>query len=186
MYGKVYPNARTITDAQYAAIAVPEILGFDWGADFAEADPDVCIGVKIAGKEIYLREYYYSNSGSDEDIADAIISAKIPAGTRGVYDPATAGDIRARKIASHLISKAGLKLRLFPASKGSIMSGIRAMSDYTLCITQESKNIQYEQEHYAYGVDDAHGSIAPVDRDNHAMDALRYVFDAWALSGGRL
>lgn len=65
-----------------------------------------------------------------------------------------------------------------PASKvpGSIIDGIELLSDLTVYYTDDSPNIEHEQENYSYKVDRYGVTLEePEDVDNHHMDPARYV-----------
>jgi phage terminase large subunit len=75
-----------------------------------------------------------------------------------------------------------------PCSKGrnSVMDGITFVKSKRLNITRRSTNILREQSGYRWVLDRS-GKIqdAPIDYDDHAMDAIRYAcVDGYAHRGG--
>ena len=66
----------------------------------------------------------------------------------------------------------GLRFRFVPAQKPPLMYSIREMKDYTLKITETSLNVRFEQQNYNFINKD--GILQPADKNNHAMDAMRY------------
>ncbi len=173
--GLCFPNVEACQISDYTQCAEREILAADWG-QVTGGDPDVIVGMKIDDerKRIYVREIYYSNEGSDADIAEVLKAISF---TRQpfIFETATGGANRVANI--HSLN--GLRYHFMPAvkGKGSVMVGIRNLQEYKLLITVDSINILMEQQNYKYVLD---GDILkPVDKWNHAFDALRYGFDAW-------
>jgi phage terminase large subunit len=69
-------------------------------------------------------------------------------------------------------------LWVVPSVKGadSINAGIDTIRRYTINVTRRSRNIIKEMGIYKYKVDrDGKTTNAPIDKFNHAMDAMRYV-----------
>ena len=65
-----------------------------------------------------------------------------------------------------------------PAVKGkdSIVHGIQILKRYNLHVTENSLNVRSELRKYKWMVDRTGRSLnKPVDKFNHAMDAIRYV-----------
>ena len=175
--GLIYKNYDIISDADYDALLIPEILGADWGQVLSTADPDCVVGFKITDSAIYMKEYYYANDGKDSDIANALKAVNFK-NNYFVYETATAGEVRVKNI----YNESGLKFRFIPATKGkgSIIIGIRNIDNLNrkLTITETSKNIQYERANYKWVVNN--GMMMPSDKFNHTLDTLRYVFDFWS------
>ena len=172
--GLIFKNYDICTDDDYDKLQVPEILGADWGQILSTADPDCVIGCKITNSAIYVKEYYYANDGSDADIANALNSVKFN-NNYFVYETATAGEKRILNI----YNESGLKFRHVPATKGkgSVIIGIRNIDNVNrkIIITETSKNVQYERENYKWII--KNGLMMPTDKYNHALDAMRYIFD---------
>ena len=172
--GLIYKNNDICTDAEYDAILAPEILGADWGQVLSTADPDVVIGVKITNSKIFIREYYYANDGKDADIANALKSVDFK-DNYFVYETATAGEQRVKKI----YNESGLRFRFVPATKGkgSVIIGIRNIDNVNrqIVATNTSYNVINELRNYKWIT--RNGMMQPSDNYNHALDALRYIYD---------
>ena len=165
--GLCFPNFEIISEADYFALEQKEILCSDWGQSGATADPDVVVGLKIFGNKIYIHEYFYNNSSTDEEIF-TVLSNKVPKCSQFfVYETATQGLSRINNLYAM-----GLRFRFVPAQKPPLMYSIRELKDYTLAITDTSLNVRFEQQNYNFINKD--GILQPADKNNHAMDAMRY------------
>ena len=167
--GLCFPNAEYITEKDYFDLQATEILCSDWGQSGANADPDVVLGLKIFGNDIYVHEYFYDNASTDKDIYE-VLNAKVPKKSQFfVYETATSGVSRINNLYAM-----GLRFRFVPAQKPPLMYSIREMKDFRLMITETSLNVRFEQQNYNYI--NRGGILQPADKNNHAMDAMRYGF----------
>ena len=69
-------------------------------------------------------------------------------------------------------------LNAWPAEKGkdSINNGIDILRRFELFVTKDSINLLKEFRNYKWALDkNGNNTGKPVDRFNHAMDAIRYV-----------
>ena len=165
--GLCFPNAEYIPEKEYFDFEATEILCSDWGQSGATADPDVVIGIKIFGNKILIHEYFYDNSSTDNDIYQ-VLDKSVPKKSQFfVYETATQGLSRINNLYAM-----GLRFRFVPAQKPPLMYSIREMKDYTLCITDTSLNVRFEQQNYNFI--NVKGILQPADKNNHALDALRY------------
>ena len=167
--GLCFPNAEYITEKDYFDLQATEVLCSDWGQSGANADPDVVLGLKIFGNDIYVHEYFYDNASTDKDIYE-VLNAKVPKNSQFfVYETATSGVSRINNLYA-----IGLRFRFVPAQKPPLMYSIREMKDFRLMITETSLNVKFEQQNYNYI--NRGGILQPADKNNHAMDAMRYGF----------
>jgi phage terminase large subunit len=74
------------------------------------------------------------------------------------------------------LRRMGLKIIEAKKPNGSVQFGIDLLRRYRIHVTQGSKNIIRELESYKYKTD-KFGEITnePLDANNHALDAARYV-----------
>ena len=88
------------------------------------------------------------------------------------------------------IRNSGIRGHIFPAKKGadSIRAGIDLLRKHELLVTQRSLDLVRELRNYRWREDPVTGQPlnVPVDKDNHALDAARYVALNRLSSGGRL
>ena len=168
--GLIFPNFKIITTREYFDIMATEIVGNDWGNVDTRRDPDVFVGTKRCGGCLFLHEYIYDNNISDYEIAQTL-DQSFESGTEIVFETSTAGLKRAQTI--HRLSNVGFNWRKCQKGKGSVLAGIRNLSQYkTIYITDTSANVIREFENYSWIENE--GVLIPQDKFNHAIDAIRY------------
>lgn len=72
--------------------------------------------------------------------------------------------------------RAGWSVKGVNKKQDSVRAGIKGLQGYNLNITKRSVNLKIEFEKYKWKEDPATGLPlpVPVDKDNHACDAIRY------------
>lgn len=161
--GLVYPEWSTYEDE-------PE--GFDWvnvGLDFGFTnDPTACVQIKKVENNLYFKQLIYETGLVNQDIKDRL-EGKISKDAYLVCDSAQPQSI------AELVM---LDLTAIRCTKGagSILSGINTVKGHNLFVHKDSKDIINELEAYKYKKDNSTGIMLnnPQDKDNHAMDAIRY------------
>ena len=158
--GAVYQN-WTIGD--YVHVDGCEILGLDFG--FSK-DPDALVRVSVdkRNKIIYIKEELYSN-GLSEDKLGYILKEK--AGNQLI-----AADSAEDRLISDL--KAKYKVKIFPVKKPKIVESIKQLQEYKFIVDPNSLNVQKELNAYIWI--DGKDKTMPLDKNNHALDALRYSY----------
>lgn len=137
------------------------VFGQDYGWS-----PDVTTlikcGVNAYRKEIYLHECFYKNGMETAEITRENLKYAGP-------DNLIVGDSADPRI----INEISKYCNIVPAQKGpdSLTAGIQVLQDYKLLITRESENLAKELRNYVW---DDNKRDKPVDRYNHAIDAIRY------------
>lgn len=185
--GLCFPSSDIITAAQYETVRAPEFLGIDWGIVKNVGDPDAVVAVKVVDDDIYIREVYCSNSGTDGDIAYAINRWRercVDGRPIAFYEYASFGEERIRSV---ITAGARRDIDYRKAVKHQVMTDLINMSRITLHITEESVNVRLEQQNYKYV--ESHGQLVAGDRYNHAMDAMRYAwngYNEWRYRNGGL
>lgn len=133
-------------------------------------DPTACIAVYKLNGELYIDELVYQTGLTNEDIYKKLIGLGINIKNQIIADSAEPKSIEELK---------RLGLNLIPASKGadSILASIDILKRYKLNVTNRSVNLRKELQNYSWQIDKATGKSMnrPIDRYNHAIDALRYV-----------
>jgi len=147
-----------------------ESLPYCYGQDFGfSVDPTTLVRVAVDArrKRIYADEEYY---GSDRlgtaEVAALDRSRLLRDGDLIVADsaePRLIADLRAE----------GLNIVPCRKGPGSVSAALLRMADHTIVATPRSRNLKRELRGYVWN--DRRAGI-PVDRDNHAIDALRYAF----------
>jgi len=141
--------------------------GLDWGFN----DPLACIKIWVAGNDLYAREIIYASG--IEKMEDIIMMLKDQQDLREHKTYLVCDTNEPRSILT--LQREGL-----PAMKakktGGILDGIRKVNSYRIHVHKDSKNIQNEFNNYKFKVDSKTETIidVPVDKDNHACDAIRY------------
>jgi len=145
-----------------------KLLGY--GADFGYNDPNTLVAVYQNGDELYLKELVYSRGTTIQDFIEKISQSNIDK-TDTIWcdssQPQSIEEMRRNKINAK------------PVNKKSILHGIDLMKRYRVFIHDGSKNILNEFQSYKWKSDkDGNLLDAPEDKDNHAIDAIRYVVES--------
>lgn len=160
--------------------------GLDWGFS---ADPTALVECAIWNRRLYVRELIYEKG--------LVISPDptLP-GTRsligilrdlGIKKNDTIVADSARPDLNSALRNAGYSV--FDAYKpgGSIENGVNLMNQRKWCVTERSKNVLFELENWTWAKDRYGNTLRkPVDKHNHAMDAVRYWLTTFVSSGNVL
>jgi len=151
-----------------------------YGMDFGFSnDPTALVRVGMSGGELYVDELIYSRGLTNPDIckwmsqlgitrADEIIADNQP---KCIYE----------------IKQEGYNIK--PTFKGadSVLAGIDILKRYPMKITKRSVNLIRELKNYKWKEDAAGKPVnMPIDRFNHAIDAIRYACMGRLFMGNRL
>lgn len=167
-YGKVF---GLIFDNYNIVDAIPQDANFiAYGQDFGFTnDPSALIGVWMQDGELWIKELIYQRGLTNQDLASKYNDLGIKQWEYIVADSAEPKSIQ------ELIN---LQFSVYPAEKGadSIKNSIDILKRYKLNITNDSTNLIKELRTYKWMLDKTGNSInKPIDYNNHAIDALRYV-----------
>lgn len=139
-----------------------------YGMDFGYSnDPTSVVECLINGNDLYITELLYETGLLNTDIADRLryldVNNYIVADSA---DPKSIDDLRS------------MGLSVISAIKGadSIRYGIAKINSYNLFIHENSSNLINELYNYSYTTDKKTGNSLniPIDKFNHAIDAIRY------------
>lgn len=169
--------------SEYYALQVPEYYYSDWGA----VDPWAVGACKYYDGGLYFRELNYTSENEMRSAMSATERAQIDGDEEGIVsykfkqfgipfggyiacDPNRPTKIKALRAHGWDYAFAA------PKPPGSIIDGIDLLNDLQVHYTDDSKNIEYEQENYSRKTDRS-GVILdePEDVDNHHMDGARYI-----------
>lgn len=137
-----------------------------YGADYGYRDPTALLKVKMVDDSLFITELLYEPLLSGAEVVKKV-SELVPKNATLICDsarPEITADIR----------KNGIKA--IPAKKGpgSILEGIQMVKGYKLFI--KGKNLEEELNNYSWEENlDGSFSERPLDKNNHLLDALRYV-----------
>jgi phage terminase large subunit len=187
--GRIY-NWHPIANEDYAKINKEEIIGNDWG----KVDPWAIAGLKYHDGNLYVDEKHYESEneiersipqaqlqairgsetvGSDGERHDGLVSWRFKQLGIGYNQKIVCDNNRPNKIRS--LRHAGWEYAVAVGGKSDLDDRIGILSGLNIFYTQRSKNIEYEQENYAYDKD-KFGQLleSPIDQDNHLIDGIAY------------
>jgi len=138
----------------------PSVFGQDFGFS---ADPTTLVETSIdkANKKIYVKLHYYKQALTTSQIAE--LNKRFAGSSLIVADSAE----------PRLISELSVSNNIVPTIKGqgSVTYGIALLQDFDLIIDEGSTDLIKELNNYCWL---EKKSSTPVDKYNHAIDALRY------------
>jgi len=148
---------------------VVETLG---GVDFGYRNPTAIVTVKKDMENIYyVSNEWYRTEQTEEQVVDAVASMKF---NKVFPDPENQSAISA-------MAKKGINLRDVKKGKNSIVNGIQNVRDAfkanRLFIHKSCINLIQELESYAYPdwSPEKNATELPIGKNDHLLDALRYV-----------
>ena len=165
LQGVVFDDWQQVDGIDFAGDKLVAI-GLDWGYT---NDPTAVVAVYKRGSAILLHELLYQNGLTNQDIADHLRKLGI-----GRSWPIIADSAEPKSIEE--VHRLGFNIH--PATKGadSIRNSIDILKRQPLLVTRESTNLIKELRNYTWDTDRTGASLGvPIDRYNHAIDALRYV-----------
>ena len=132
-------------------------------------DPTAILRVTLQGGELWIEELAYQVGMLNKDIADVLINA---GATR--LDNIVADSAEPKSIAE-INALSGLNIKATSKGQGSIVAGIGAVQAYQLNVMADALGTIEELRNYSWKKD-INGNYlnVPVDKYNHALDALRY------------
>jgi phage terminase large subunit len=165
LQGVVFDDWQQVDNIDFAGDKLVAI-GLDWGYT---NDPTAVVAVYKRGSAILLHELLYQNGLTNQDIADHLRKLGI-----GRSWPIIADSAEPKSIEE--VHRLGFNIH--PATKGadSIRNSIDILKRQPLLVTRESTNLIKELRNYTWDTDKTGASLGvPIDRYNHAIDAVRYV-----------
>lgn len=163
---KVYKNWKIITDKEF------EILPYSkyYGLDFGSTNPTALVEVKFDGEKTFFakEKLYLPISKMSATLSEVLqglgIDKKIPL----ICDSADPIKI------SELIQNG---FNAIPAVKGggSVKAGIDFISAKNIYVTSGSENLIREEENYEWEIINNVNLDRPIKKDDHILDAFRYV-----------
>jgi phage terminase large subunit len=141
-----------------------------FGLDFGFTnDPSALEQVVLAHGELWIDEKIYSTGLTNPDIAERAKEQGLTGQQQIVADCAEPKSIRELQ---------GFGLWVTPSPKGadSIVSGIDILKRYKIHVTRHSLGILSNLRAYKWSKDkDGNTTNKPEDKNNHGIDAIRYV-----------
>lgn len=186
--GRIY-NWEKRDTAEYLKLNKEEIIGNDWG----KVDPWAILGLKYHDGTLWLDEKHYESENEIErslapeklksirgagdgqgENHDGLVSWKFSLLGVTYNQKIVCDSNRPNKIRS--LRKSGWEYAISVGGKDNLDDRISILSGLNICFTDRSKNIEIEQENYAYDKDKTTGQLLdkPIDQDNHLLDAAAY------------
>ncbi len=133
-------------------------------------DPTAIIRVRLAGGELWCQELAYDTAMLNGDIVQTLQRARIERNAQIVCDSAE------HKSIAEINNIGGYRAVPVAKGKGSVTAGITAVQAYKVNVTKASLGMIDELRNYSWKRDALNGGYVnePVDKYNHALDALRY------------
>jgi phage terminase large subunit len=167
----IFPDVQEYTEE-------PAEDTLDWihvGGDFGfKTDPTAAIRVKKQGNNLYLKELIYETGLLNSDIGRRMKDLGEARG-RSIWD-------RAEEKSIFELRNLGVDAWYSEKGPGSISFGIQKLHQFNIFVHKDSKNVKSELSKYRWAKDRAgnykrnsFGKRVPVDKDNHTIDAVRYV-----------
>lgn len=140
------------------------VIGLDFGYT---NHPTAAAYIVRKGDTIYIHELIYKTGLTNSDIIDELKHLGYSQ-TLIFYDAA-------EPKSGEEMKRLGMYVKAAVKGTGSINAGISLLKEFDIVVSQESKNIIKEYHSY-YWEELRDGTIInkPMDRFNHAMDAIRY------------
>ena len=141
-----------------------------YGLDFGFTnDPSALEHVVIAHGDLWIDERIYSTNLTNPDIARKAYDGGVTRDDEIVADCAEPKSIRE-------LQAQGLWVSASPKGADSIISGLDILRRYRLHVTRRSRGIIANLRAYKWDKDrDGNMTNKPEDRNNHGIDAVRYV-----------
>ena len=159
---------RVVFNHQQYYDELPEgikLLGY--GIDIGFNDANTLIRVYKSGESIYCEEMLYLRNTTISDFIYKIKDLGINLTDDFIVDSAAPQAIAE-------MSRAGINAK--PVRKDTILSGIDQIKRHNLFVNSQSKNLIEELNSYVWKSDKNGNNLdEPEDRNNHLLDALRYV-----------
>lgn len=163
--GLIYRNWRIVTDMP--SIFKKEFICVDFG--FTN-DPTAILRVRLSGGELWVQELAYRTGMLNADIVACLQQHGVGKGALIVCDSAE------QKSIAEINALGGFRAVPVAKGRGSVTAGITAVQAYKLNVMQDALGTIDELRNYSWMRDSVNGGYInePVDKYNHALDALRY------------
>lgn len=140
------------------------------GLDFGfTADPTALEHVVLAHGELWIDEEIYSTNLTNPEIAQKARNEGVTKEQQIIADCAEPKSIRE-------LQAAGLWVTPSPKGQDSIVSGLDILKRYKIHVTRRSLGLLSNLRAYKWDTDrDGNLTNKPEDRNNHGIDAIRYV-----------
>jgi phage terminase large subunit len=145
-------------------LEVEGVIGIDYGYS---NDPTAVVLTFRQNDKLYLHELLYRKGMTNSDIVNFLKA--------GGYGEVICYADSAEPKSIEEMRRLGLYIKPAIKGQGSINAGISLLKEYDIFVSKESQNITREYHNY-YWEELKDGTIInkPQDKENHAMDSIRY------------
>ena len=165
LQGVVFDDWQQIDAIDFAGDRLVAI-GMDWGYT---NDPTAVVAVYKRGQSLVLHELMYKTGLTNQDIAEQLRKLGISRAWQIIADSAEPKSIEE-------VHRLGFNIHAATKGQDSVRNSIDILKRHTLLVTRESTNLIKELRNYTWDTDRTGASLGvPIDRYNHAIDAVRYV-----------
>jgi phage terminase large subunit len=165
LQGVVFDDWQQIDGIDFAGDRLVAI-GMDWGYT---NDPTAVVAVYKRGQSLVLHELMYKTGLTNQDIAEQLRKLGISRAWQIIADSAEPKSIEE-------VHRLGFNIHAATKGQDSVRNSIDILKRHTLLVTRESTNLIKELRNYTWDTDRTGASLGvPIDRYNHAIDAVRYV-----------
>lgn len=163
--GLIYRNWRIA--GEMPSTFKKEFICIDFG--FTN-DPTAILRVRLSGGELWVQELAYRTGMLNADIVACLQQHGVGKGALIVCDSAE------QKSIAEINALGGFRAVPVAKGRGSVTAGITAVQAYKLNVMQDALGTIDELRNYSWMRDSVNGGYInePVDKYNHALDALRY------------
>ena len=161
LQGVIYDNYEIVKD-------IPEGARLEgYGQDYGYTnDPTAIVAYYKYNNTFVIDEVCYSTGMLNSDIISILKELDRADVIADSAEPKSNEEIR----------RAGINIKGCVKGKDSINYGISLIQNYRFLVTERSTNVIKELRRYMWNVDkDGKSLNIPVDKDNHALDAMRYI-----------
>lgn len=170
LQGVIYDDFEYLDS--YPEIFHTEAYGLDWGYN----DPMALVHIGKLDDELYASELIYESGMTETDLIARMNEIGIPKHANIQCDEAYPDKIE------QLVRSGWYNAKACPKGKGSLHTGIMFVQAQTIYTNHGNVNFNKEMQTYEWGTNRITGKPTdePVDKNNHAMDAMRYaIWGTW-------
>ena len=161
------PTRVVFSHQQYYSELPPSAKLLGYGVDFGFNDPTTLVKVYINGDSIYCEELLYLKNTTTNDLVYKIKDLGINLTDDFICDSANPQSIAE-------MSRNGINAK--PVKKDTILSGIDQIKRSNFFVHSNSQNLIQELNSYVWKNDKNGNNLdEPEDKNNHLIDAIRYV-----------
>lgn len=165
--GRVFTTWQPITDAEFDELPYDSEFGLDFGYS---NHPAALQEVKKHNNKVWVREWIYEKGLTNPMLSEKMLDLGISQDSFIVADQAEPKSIKELQDLGWW--------NMVPCVKGadSVRNGVNQMLSMEVYYTEKSEGVADETQTYVWKLDkNKEPTNEPVDENNHAMDAIRYV-----------